>query len=179
MTEDSSIEQVQESIHEHAHHATERWISFAALTAAFLAALAAVGGTLAGNNLTESNREQIHSNDEWGLYQAKSIKSSILKSKMETLAALGKGESALDKEKLEEYDRDMPETKIKAEHAQALSDKHLKLHETFEMGVTLFHISIAIVAVAVLSKKPLFWWGSMASGAVGIVFLVRGWIASH
>jgi len=89
--EPQGIEHVQEEIQHHAaHDAHEKWVAGAALTAAILAALAAITGALAGVHLTESSRAQIESNDFWGFYQAKSIKSAILTTKVELLGALGK-----------------------------------------------------------------------------------------
>ena len=72
-SDDVASDQVGE-MHHHAEGHTG-WVKFAALTAALLAALAAISGSLADVRLTESSRAQIQSNDQWGLYQAKSIKS--------------------------------------------------------------------------------------------------------
>ncbi len=46
--------------------------------------------------------------------------------------------------------------------------------QSLERGVTLFHIAIAIVAIAVLMKRTAFWYLSVAGGAAGVVFLVLG-----
>jgi hypothetical protein len=172
--EDASMEQVHEQIHHHAHEAMQRWISGAALTAALLAALAAITGSLAGKHLTESSRNQIQSNDQWGYFQAKSIKSGVLQSKMELLSALGKPAAEKDKEKLHEYEAEMKEKKKEAEEKAESSEIHLHLHEILERGVTLFHIAIAVVAIAVLTKRKLFWFVSLAFGLVGVGFMVQG-----
>ena len=94
MSERSPTEQVHEHLQHHAQHhaqeAGESWINRAAATAAVLAALAAVSGALSGHYLTLSGRNQIQSNDQWSHYQAKSIKASVLRSKGDVIAALGK-----------------------------------------------------------------------------------------
>ncbi|MCX5658792.1 MAG: DUF4337 family protein [Planctomycetota bacterium] len=173
-------EHVQEEIHHHAQHSTERWIAGAALTAALLAVLAAVGGALASAHLTESSRHQIESNDKWGFYQAKSIKSSILKAKDEMLVALGKEPSEKDKAKIEEYEKEMKETKVEADELVVESRKHLHMHEVIERGVTFFHIAIAVVAIAVLTKRKPFWFLSLGFGVVGLFFLVQAFLpAGH
>jgi hypothetical protein len=46
-----------------------------------------------------------------------------------------------------------------------------------ERGVTLFHISIAIVAIAVLTKLRPFWYLSVIAGLIGVVFFVQGLLA--
>jgi hypothetical protein len=50
----------------------------------------------------------------------------------------------------------------------------LSRHETFERGVTLFHISIAVVAIAVLMRRQWLWYVSVLAGAIGVYFLVHG-----
>lgn len=170
-------EHVQEEIHHHAQHSAERWIAGAALTAALLAVLAAVGGALAGVHLTESSRAQIEANNKWGYYQAKSIKSSILKSKDEMLVALGKEPSEKDKAKMEEYEHDMEKIKEEAEHLAVESSQHLHLHEVIERGVTFFHIAIAVVAISVLTKRKLFWFLSLGFGVIGLIFVAQAFMS--
>jgi len=178
-TDDPSIEQVHEHIHHEAHHADQRWIAGAAVTAAILAALAAITGSLAGTYLTESSRTQIQSNDDWSLYQAKSIKAAVLRAKIELLAALSKPESSKDQEKLEQYEHDLEKTQEQAKEHAHESEGLLHRHEVLERGVTLFHIGIAIVAIAVLTKRRLFWLFSITAGAAGLVFMLQGMFVHH
>jgi hypothetical protein len=173
--EPQGIEHVQEEIQHHATHGEhDRWVAGAALTAAILAALAAITSALAGVHLTESSRAQIESNDSWGFYQAKSIKSTILTTKIELLGALGKPTSDKEQKKLGEYEDAMKKTMAMAKELTEASEHHLELHEVLERGVTLFHIAIAIVAVSVLTKRRLFWFGSIGFGLVGLFFMVTG-----
>jgi hypothetical protein len=71
------LEQSQEEIAHHAHHATEKWILGVALTAAFLAVLAAITALLAEHHANEAMLDQIRSSDKWSFYQAKSIKANL------------------------------------------------------------------------------------------------------
>ncbi len=57
------------------------------------------------------------------------------------------------------------------------STKHLESHETFELAETLFHISIAVVAIAVVAKRKEFWYVSMVGGAIGLGFF--GWALAN
>ncbi|HEY4232043.1 MAG TPA: DUF4337 family protein [Lacipirellulaceae bacterium] len=174
MSDDSPTEHLHEDMLERAKEALESWISWAAATAAVLAALAAVTGELSNGRLTQSTRDQVQSNDSWGYYQAKSIKAAVLRGKMEMLAALNKPESEADLKKLEEYEHDLDQLKQQAEHQEATSEASLARHETFERGVTLFHIAIAVVAIAVLMRKQWLWYVSVLAGAIGALFLLRG-----
>src|SRR3954464_550398 len=73
-------EHAQEHIQHEAAHGSHgggaKWITVAALTAAFLAAFAAVSSTAATSHLTESTLSRIQANDKWNEYQSKSIKRS-------------------------------------------------------------------------------------------------------
>lgn len=174
MSDESPTEQIHDEILDKAHEARERWINWAAATAAVLAGLAAVTGTLADSYLTNSTREQIQSNDDWTYYQAKSIKSAVLRAKMELVEAVGKTPADADRGKLDEYEHDLDKLKTQAEQSAAASEANLAGHEILQRGVTLFHIAIAVVAIAVLTKLRPFWYLSIAAGLAGIGFLVCG-----
>jgi hypothetical protein len=176
MADDSPTEQIHEDILERARETPHAWINWAAATAAALAALAAVSGAMSNNYLTASGRDQIQSNDEWSQYQAKSIKASVLRGKMEVLAALNKPEASADRQKVHEYEHDLESIKQNAERLHESSETHLTRHETIERGVTLFHIGIAVVAIAVLTRRRAFWYLSLLSGAVGIVFFAMAFV---
>ena len=73
-----------------------------ALTAAFLAALAAVTGLKAGDHANEAMIEQVKAADKWNEYQAQKIKAAI---KIDVLAGLGKAPSEADEAKLKEREK--------------------------------------------------------------------------
>jgi hypothetical protein len=138
-----------------------------------LAALAAVSSALSSHYLTLSGRNQIQANDQWSHYQAKSIKAVVLRSKGDVIAAMGKTAPEADSSKLREYEHDLEQLKEQAEAQEAASEVSLTRHEVLERGVTLFHIAIAVVAIAVLTRLPAFWYLSLLAGLVGIVFLAQ------
>jgi uncharacterized membrane protein YgdD (TMEM256/DUF423 family) len=170
-------EHVQEEIHHHAsHNSGGKWITAAATTAAILAAFAAVAGALATKHLTQSTLTRIEANDNWNYYQAKSIKSSLLDAKMYS-AQLSKVEPRKsDLEKKEQYAGDLPRIQTTARELEKVSKEHLETHETFEIAATMFHIAIAIVAIAVVARRKEFWFVSMVGGAIGIVFFAKALI---
>jgi hypothetical protein len=178
MSDESPTEQIHEDIQDQAHEARETWINWAAATAAIVAGLAAITSTIADGNLTKSSRNQIQSTDDWGYYQAKSIKSSVLRAKIDLLEAQGKSESEADRTKLEEYEHDLDQLKSQAEEHEATSESYLTRHEALQRGVTVFHIAIAVVAIAVLTKLRSFWYLSIFAGLLGIIFLLQG-LLSH
>jgi uncharacterized protein DUF4337 len=173
-------EHIQEEIQHHAAHEhdhaqaagakSSRWIATAASTAAMLAALAAVSGALATSHLTESTHKRIESNDKWSYYQSKSLKNYLIETKREILIALDRTPSPRDAAKIEENDLEKRKTKTEAEALERLSKVHLQAHETFELAATMFHVSIAIVAISLVAKRKLFWYLSMGIGVIGLVF---------
>src|SRR5213592_5288621 len=105
------LEHLQEHVHESAEHGGEAWISWVALTTAILAVLAAIAGLLSGKHANEAMMSQIEASDQWGYYQAKSIKASVLDAKI----ALSDSASEKDKEKAAKYQEEQAEIKREAE----------------------------------------------------------------
>jgi hypothetical protein len=168
------LEQTQEDIVHHAHGSTEKWVLGVALTAAFLAVLAAITALIAEHHADEAMILQIQSSDQWNFYQAKGIKANLLITKTEILSALGKTVDEKDKAKLEKYEKDQADIKDKAEELQRESEIHLQHHSVLARSVTMFQVAIAVGAIAVLTKRRRFWFGSLAFGVVGVFFFLWG-----
>jgi hypothetical protein len=182
-------EHVQEELHHHAAHAHEeghggghghggggKWITAAATTAAILAAFAAGGGALATRHLMQAMLTRIRANDDWNYYQAKSIKSSLLDAKIYSAQLVKAEPRKSDLEKKDQYAKELPEIQASARAFEKLSREHLETHETFEGCATMFHISIAIVAISVVARRKGFWMLSMLSGAVGLFIFVKAFV---
>jgi hypothetical protein len=167
------LEHLHEHIHHHAEHGGEAWISQVALSTAILAVLAAIAGLLSGSHANEAMMSQIQASDQWGYYQAKSIKASVLDAKM-TMTATATDK---DKEKAAQYQEEQAEIKREAEHKQAEARSNFHKHEIFARGVTMFQIAIAIAAISALTRRRRFWVVSLVFGLAGSVFLVLGWVA--
>ena len=165
------LEKTQEHIKEHAQESGEKWIMGVALSTAILAAVAAIASLLAGQHINEGMISQIRASDNWAYYQAKGIKASLLESKMELLAAQGKESGGADKEKIAKYATEQEDISKEARGLEREADEHIQRHERLASAVTLFQIGIAISAIAVLTKKRLFWFVGLAVGCGGLVFL--------
>src|SRR6266566_3862358 len=76
------LEHLHEQVHHSAEHGGETWISWVALSTAILAVLAAIAGLLSGKHANEAMMSQIEASDQWGYYQAKSVKASVLDAKL-------------------------------------------------------------------------------------------------
>jgi hypothetical protein len=173
------LEHVQEELHHHAHESRDRWISMVALTSALLAVLAAVTALLAGHYSNEAMLEQIHASDTWSHYQAKSIKALVLGSKIDTLTALKLPTPEKDAEKVSEYKKELSEIEGEARELETKSKIFLHLHEIFARGVTFFQVAIGIAAVAVLTRRRLFWYFGLGFSLLGTLFLIQGLLSQH
>jgi len=168
------LEHLHEQVHHSAEHSAETWISWAALSTAVLAVLAAIAGLLSGHYVNEAMMNQIEASDQWNYYQAKSIKASVLDAKM-SLAGGTPNES--DQSKRDRYEKEQEQVKSEAEHKEATAKSNFHKHEVFAGGVTMFQIAIAIAAISALTKKRRFWVVSLVFGLVGCAFLVLAAIA--
>ena len=167
------LEHLHEQVHESAGHSGAVWISWVALSTAILAVLAAIAGLLSGQHANEAMMNQIEASDQWGYYQAKSIKAAVLDAKIALLAT----QSEQDREKTAKYQEEEFEIKSEAEHKEAAAKSNFHKHEVFARGVTMFQIAIAIAAISALTKKRRFWIVSLLFGGVGCVFVVLAMIA--
>lgn len=171
------LESVQDHMHEHAEHAKEGWILGVALSAALLAAIAAVSALLAGHHANEAVIEQIRATDAWSYYQAKGVKSSVLASKRELLRALGRETDPADEKRLQQYAAEQEEIRKEANENQRAAAAHLHVHTVFARGVTMSQIAIAVSAIAVLTRRRTFWFVGLVFGLAGIWFLVQGFLS--
>ena len=167
------LEDLQEHVHHSAEHSDVSWISWVALSTAVLAVLAAIAGLLSGKHANEAMMSQIEASDQWGYYQAKSIKASVLDAKM----SLANAVNEKDREKAARYEEEQSEIKTEAERKQSEAKLNFHRHEVYARGVTMFQIAIAIAAISALMKTRRFWIVSLLFGAVGCVFLVLGGFA--
>jgi Domain of unknown function (DUF4337) len=163
------LEHLHEEIHHHAEHGGASWISWVALSTALLAVLAAIAGLLSGSHANEAMMDQIEASDQWGYYQAKSIKAAVLNAKATSAAE--------DKEKAAKYQEEEAEIKAEAEGKQAEAKANFRKHEVYARSVTMFQIAIAIAAISALTKRRKFWFVSLLFGVIGAIFLVLGTMA--
>ncbi len=168
------LENLQEHVHHSAQHSGEAWVSWVALSTAILAVLATIASLLSGQHANEAMMSQIAASDQWNYYQSKSIKASVLDTKI----SLASAPNESDRAKAERYEKEQEEIKSEAEHKQAEAKTDFHRHEVFARGVAMFQIAIAIAAVSALTKKRRFWIVSLLFGAVGCIFLALGAMAS-
>ncbi len=161
---------------EHGAHGGQRWTLGVALSSALLAGFAAVASLQAGHHANEAVVCQIQAANHWSYFQSKSIKESLLKSKMDILTAVEKPVDPKDGEKLKEYGDDKEKIQKEAEEKEAESKHELQTHQIFAKSVTLFQIAIAMGAIAVLTKRSRFWFVSLAIGGAGLFYIIKAFM---
>ena len=182
MPHEVPMEEVTESIHEHAHEAhahgaKESWIGAVALCTAFLATFAAISALLSSEAGNESLKEHAAAFDQYSYYQAKGIKSAVLQNKIDILIALEKKPSDKDLNDIKRYKTEQESIKVEAEKLVELSRTHGKCQAQLELAVTLCQVAIAMAAITVLTRRKPFWLVSLIFGAAGLYFLVTGYLS--
>ena len=135
-----------------------------AISTALMAVFAAMASLLAGHHADEAVIEQIRASDKWAFYQAKGIKDEIL-----SLSASPDREARSAR-----YKSEQAEIQKEAKESEEASHIHLEHHSILARAVTLFQISIAISAIAILTKKRLLWFISLGISCIGLYFFVTG-----
>ena len=152
-----------------------------ALTTALLAALGAVAALHAGDTVnealvlkTEAGRLQSEASDQWAYYQAKGIKGSVQETSRAVWLAAGKTPPAGVEQSIQRYATEqhtIEEAAREKERARdeksAEADHLLARHRRFANSVALIQVSIALGAVAALTRNRAVWVGSMTLGAFG------------
>ena len=175
-------EKLHEAIHEEMEKEGGSFLRAIALTTALLAAMAALASLRAGATVnealvlkTEAGVFQSRASDQWSYYQAKGIKAAVAEASRAAFEAAGKEPPPRFEEKARRYEHEQEEIKaeaVKLEHERDEKNKEadhlLHGHHRFAVGVAFFQGSIALGAVAALTRNRLVWIGSLLVGAAGL-----------
>jgi hypothetical protein len=162
-----------------------------ALTTAILAALAAIASLKAGGTVnealalkTESTRLQAEASDQWAYYQAKGLKATVTEVSRNTWIALDKTppddlakneeryveDQKRSMEKAKEFEQQRDEKSTEADHL-------MHRHHFFAQSVAWLQVSIALGAVAALTRKQVVWAGSLVLGLAGAGIFAYAFVA--
>jgi hypothetical protein len=175
-------EKLSEAIHEEMEKEGGGFLKRIALTTALLAAFAAVAALQAGSTVnealvlkTEATRMQGEASDQWAYYQAKGVKAAVQEATRATWEAAGRPAPADLAAQVARYAREQNEIRQAAlekekqrDEKSAEADALLHHHHRFANTVALFQVSIALGALAALTRSRPLWWASMALGSWGI-----------
>jgi Domain of unknown function (DUF4337) len=177
---------LQERIHAEVEREGGGLLKRIALTTALLAALAAIAALLAGATVnealvlkTEAARLQAEASDQWAFYQAKGIKAAVQEASRTAWLANGKTPPGAHEETTKRYAAEQAEIQKEAQTKErerdaksAEADRLLQRHHGFANSVAIFQVSIALGAVAALTRHRLIWLGSLVLGLAGAAFFL-------
>jgi hypothetical protein len=186
-------EHLREAVHEELEREGSAFLKQIALTTAILAAFAAIAALLAGSTVnealvlkTEATTLQAQASDQWTYYQAKGIKRETQDAQANAWAAAGKPAPERFAKEANRYRTEQKQIEEKARGLERQRDERsrkadhlLHAHHRYADAVALFQVSIALGAVAALSRSRLVWYGSMAAGAVGIALFAVTVFSPH
>ena len=169
------------------------WTRGISLSTAILAVVAAVAALHSGSLVNEALAEQIkgtqyqaQASDNWAYYQAKSIKQNGAEQTADILFANPTQKAAAEKYRTqaEKYGEEKKEQETEAKKLEGERDESNKeaehyfhAHHIFAYCVTLTQIAIALSAIAALTRRKHVWYASMGVGALGLGFLIYGFMA--
>jgi hypothetical protein len=180
--------------HEHelehaAQHEPKGFAGQLAVITAILATLGAgfsyMGGATQANAGILKNDAAIkktEAGNQWNYYQSKSSKQNLAELALE----LSPSEEAKTKyrDKVARYEKEKAEIKEKAEaleaeskHFDEQSEAQLHMHHRWAQATTALQVSIALAAIALLTKRRWMEWATIAAGGIGIV--LGGLAAAH
>ena len=167
---------------EHAaqHGGTDRFAGAIAVATAILATVGALfsymgGATQANAGLYKNNAaiKKTEASNQWNFYQAKSSK--------QNLAELGSVIAAEERragyrDEVERYKKEKTEIKLAADKLEAeakdwdrQSDEQMHLHHRWAQATTALQISIALAAIALLTKRRWLEWGMFGVAGLGVL----------
>lgn len=169
----------------------DNWITWLALTTAFLAVFAAVTTMYMGKYSTRAILAQGQESNQWAYYQAKSIKGhtyemQTAKLKLELAALQGRPSGSLNekyKKTIIDYDKnvqryDKEKAEIMAEAKALAKKKELSQEMSGNLSMSLIFLQIAIVlsSVAAITKKKPLWYAGLATVTGWVIYFANAYL---
>ena len=185
-----------EKLHEAVQEELERegggFLRSIALTTAILAVVAALAALQAGATVNEAlmlrsdaARLQAEASDQWAFYQAKGIKAAVQEAARTSWLAIGKEPPVAYGENVRRYVDEQAELQRKAKDKErerdasiVESDHLLHRHHRYASSVVLLQISIALGALAALTRQRWIWGASLLAGLTGAALFVLTFLVS-
>lgn len=146
-----------------------------AITIAILAVILTVVQNKGDNARTEAILKTNEASNQWGYYQAKSIKQNLLESEAHLLNLLqGAGDPTARKAAIDEavqgakrYNGEKQDIKKEAEKFQHEAEHNNKINDRCDHAALALQIGVVVCSVAILSRWQLFWFIGTGLGLLG------------
>lgn len=170
--------------HELEHAAQHEPKGFAGQLAVITAVLATVGAFFsymggatqanAGILKNDAAIKKTEASNQWNYYQSKSSKQNLAELALEL--APSDEQKAKYRDKIARYEKEKADIKANAEkleeeskHFDEKSEQQLHMHHRWAQATTALQVSIAVAAIALLTKRRWMEWAVIAFGGVGCV----------
>ncbi|MBA2674128.1 DUF4337 domain-containing protein [Ramlibacter sp.] len=133
------------------------------------------GATQANAGLYKNNAaiKKTEASNQWNYYQAKSSKQNLSELAMVIVAD---DKRPLYQKEVDRYKAEKGEIKLAADKLEAeatdwdkKSDQQMHQHHRWAQATTVIQVSIALAAIALLTKKKWLEWGMFGMGGAGLV----------
>jgi len=131
------------------------------------------GATQANAGLYKNNAaiKKTEASNQWNYYQAKSSKQNLSELAVAIVSEDKKGQYQAE---VERYKKEKAEIKVEADKLEAeakdwdtRSDAQMHLHHRWAQATTALQISIALAAIALLTRRNWLKWGVLGVAAIG------------
>ena len=166
---------------EHAAHSggKDRFTGTIAVTTAILATVGALfsymgGATQANAGLYKNNAaiKKTEASNQWNYYQAKSSKQNLSEL---AVAIVVDDKKPQYLQEVERYKKEKAEIKLDAEKLEAQSkswddqsDAQMHQHHRWAQATTALQVSIALAAMALLTRRKWLEWGMFGMASIGL-----------
>jgi hypothetical protein len=168
------VDEIKESS-EKAREAGEKTIG---LTMAIIAVLLALATMLGHRTHTEEVLIQTKANDQWAYYQAKNIRSHLYQANSD-MARLIKGDAAIAENfgnQAEDQKHGAEAVRAKAEDLEKEVAQTSRRAGRFDASEIFLEVAIVLCSITLLTGRRSYWMVSFVSSAVGIAFLITGFV---
>lgn len=145
-----------------------------AISIAIMAIILSLITTHGDNAKTDAILKTNEETNQWGYYQSKSIKETIVKSELAILEAANDGGKANDvieklKQEVQRYESEKDDIKKGAEKLNEAAKLNIEINDRSDMGALIIQIAIVLASVAILSKWKALWLIGVGMGALGSI----------
>jgi len=151
------------------------------VTMAILAVCVAVVSLMGHRSHTEEILAQNRATDQWSYYQAKNTRMHNYEMALDTLALIefkDKDQANKVREKYQmdadRYKKEQAEIEEQAKEYESESARAGRKADRFDLGEVFLEIALVISSLALLSRKQIFWYLGVLSGAAGLVIALTG-----
>jgi len=169
-----------------AKHDPEGMAGQLAVITAVLATVGAIfsymgGATQANAGLYKNDAaiKKTEASNQWNYYQAKSSKQNLAEL---ALSLVPEDKKAQYQKDIERYKQEKSEIKAAAEALEKeslewdkKSDEQIHQHHRWAQATTALQVSIALAAIALLTRRRWLEWGTIAIGVAGVGVGVLAW----